>query len=106
MHVDRSRLLFLLILVSVVTAATWTMALASGTTGRATVASAWLSASKPGATPTSGEPDVGQTPRPQTWGGSMSHAPRGERDRKPGRQADPWFDWIIRMWITSHLGAR
>ena len=106
MLVDRSRLLILLILVSVVTAATWTMALASGTTGPITVAPAWLSTSKPGATPTSGEPDVGQTPRPLPSGGSMLHNPLGKRDPGSARQPDPWFDWIFRLWIVRHLGAR
>ena len=106
MLVDRNRLLILMILVSAVAAVTWTTALASGTTDGTNVASAWWSASKPGATPTSGEPDVGQTPRPHTSGGSMLHNPEVKRDVRPERQADPWFFWIIRTWIMRHPGAR
>ena len=106
MLVDRSRLLILMILVPAVVAVTWTTALASGTTDGTNVASVWLSASKPGATPTSGEPDVGQTPRPHTSGGSMKANPQVKRDARPERQTDPWFYGVFRMWITRHLGAR
>jgi len=103
---ERSRLLVLLVLLSVVATAGWTTALAGGKTGPPTVSSPSVGVSRPPLAPTSGEPDVGQTPRPTTTTGSMSPAPRGEGGNPQGTRADAWFRWIFRMWTMRYLGAR
>ena len=103
---ERSRLLLLLVLLSVVATAGWTTALASGKTDSPSVFSSLASVSKPPAVPTSGEPDVGQTPRPTLTKGSMSPAPHGESGHSKGPHADAWFRWIFRMWAIRYLGAR
>ncbi len=102
---ERSRLLLLLVLLSVVATAGWTSAHASGKTGSSTVFSSLASVSKPPATPASGEPDVGQTPRPSMTNGLLSPAPHeGGRSQSP--QTDVRFRWILRMWAIRYLGAR
>ena len=103
---ERSRLLVLLVLLSVVATAGWTTALAGGRTDPPTVSSLCSSVSKPPLAPTSGEPDVGQTPRPTPTTGSMSPVPRGEGGNPQGTRADTWFRWIIRMLTMRYLGAR
>jgi hypothetical protein len=106
MLVHRSRLLLLLVLIPVVVAATWTIALAGGSTGHPTVASSSLGASKPGAAPTSGEPDVGTTPRPALPAGWHVPGPRAGDAWMPGHLTSPWFRWIFRIWTVRYLGAR
>ena len=103
---ERKRLLLLLVLLSVVATAGWKTALASGRTGPSTVVSSLASVSKPPAVPTSGEPDVGQSPRPTLTKGASSPAPRGEGGGSQGSPADPWFRWIFRMWAIRHHVAR
>ena len=103
---ERSRLLVLLVLLSVVATAGWATALASGKTGSSTVSSSLASVSKPPAAPASGEPDVGQTPRPSITKGALLPAPRGDGGSSQGSPADRWFRWIFRMWTIRYLGAR
>ena len=103
---ERSRLLVLLVLLLVVATAGWTTALAGGRTDASTVSSPCLSVSRPPLAPTSGEPDVGQTPRPTPTTGSMSPAPRGEGGIPQGTRADTGFRWIFRIWMMRYLGAR
>jgi hypothetical protein len=102
---ERSRLLFLLVLLSVVATAGWTTARADGKTGSASVSS-FASVSKPPAAPASGEPDVGQTPRPSITKGALLPAPRGDGGSSQGSPADRWLRWIFRMWTIRYLGAR
>jgi hypothetical protein len=103
---ERSRLLFLLVLLSLV-AAGWTTALASGKAGSSAVSSSLLaSMAKPPAVPASGEPDVGQTPRPSITKGASLAAPQGEGGGLRGSPADLRFRWIFRMWTIRYLGAR
>ena len=106
MFSERSRLLILLVLLSVVATAGWTTARAGAKTGSLTVFSSLASVSKPPAVPTSGEPDVGQTPRPSVTNGALLPAPRGEGGSSRGSPADLWFRWIFRMWTIRYLGAR
>jgi hypothetical protein len=104
---ERSRLLLLLVLLLVVATAGWTTARADGKTGLPTVlSSSPASVSKPPAVPTSGEPDVGQTPRPLVTKDALLPAPRGEGGSSQGSPADLWFRWICRMWTIRYLGAR
>jgi hypothetical protein len=100
---ERGRLLLLLVLLSVVAAAGWTTALASGKAVSSTVVSSLASVSKPPAAPTSGEPDVGQTPRSEPTHGASSPDPRGEGGHSQGSPADLWFRWIFRMWAIRYL---
>jgi hypothetical protein len=102
---ERSRLLLLLVLLSVVAAAGWTTALADGKTAPSTVSS-WTRAAKPPAVPTSGEPDVGQTPRPKSTTGALSHAPSEVGGGSQDPPADAWFRWIVRTWKMRYFGAR
>jgi len=103
---ERSRLLLLLVLLSVVATAGWTTALAGGKMGLPSVFSSLASVSKPPAAPASGEPDVGQTPRPTTTKGALSPALRGDGGGSQGPRSDAWFRWIFRMWTIRYLGAR
>jgi hypothetical protein len=103
---NRSRLLLLLVLLPVVATAGWSTALAGGKTDSPSVFSSLASVSKPPAAPTSGEPDVGQTPRPTTTKGALSPAQRGEGRTSQGPGSDAWFRWIFRMWTIRFLGAR
>jgi len=103
---ERSRLLLLLVLLSVVATAGWTTALASGKTGSSTVSSSLASMAKPPAVPNSGEPDVGQTPRSAPPKGALLPAPRGDGGSSRGSPANLWFRWIFRMWTIRYLGAR
>ena len=100
---ERRRLLLLLVLLLVVATAGWTTALASGKTGSSTVFSSLASVSKPPVVPTSGEPDVGQTPRSTITTGSMSPVWRGEGSRTQGPRSDAWFRWIFRMWTIRYF---
>ncbi len=102
---DRNRLLLLLVLLSVVAAAGWSTAFADGRAATPSAASSLASVSKPPAAPTSGEPDVGQTPHPLAQG-SMSPVPRGKGAHTGGPATDPWLRWIFRMWANRYLGAR
>jgi hypothetical protein len=103
---ERSRVLFLLILLSVVAAAGWSTALASGKAGPSTVSSSLASLERPPAVPASGEPDVGQTPRPEITRGALLPGPRGEAGGSQGSHADRWIRWVFRMWTIRYLGAR
>jgi hypothetical protein len=106
MLAERSRLLLLLVLLSVVATAGWTTALAGGRTGSSDVSSSLANMAKPPAVPNSGEPDVGQTPRPAVTKGVLSPAPRGDGGNSQGSSADRWFRWIFRIWTIRFLGAR
>jgi hypothetical protein len=103
---ERSRLLVMLVLLSVVATAGWTTALASGRTGSATVSSSLASMAKPPAVPNSGEPDVGQTPRSAVTHGSMTVAQRDEGGNSHGPHTDRWLRRLFRMWTIRYLGAR
>ena len=103
---QRGRLLLLLVLLSVVATAGWTTALAGEKTAPPTVSTSVMSVPKPPAAPTSGEPDVGQTPHPTlTHGGSLK-APRGEGAPSMGSGTDWWLRWIFSMWAIRYQGAR
>ena len=108
MRSERSRLLILLVLVSVVATAGWSTALArEHSTAAPGVGLGWASVSKPIAAPTSGEPDVGQTPHPNTTkNGSALYPEPGGRGASWGDRAEPWFRWIVRTWTMRCLGAR
>ena len=106
MLAERIRILLLLVLLSVVATAGWTTAFASGKTGSSTVLSSLARVSRPPAAPTSGEPDVGQTPRTWITKGALSSAPLGEGGSSRGSAADLWFRWIFRMWTIRYPGAR
>jgi hypothetical protein len=106
MHLNRSGLWLLLVLVSVVTTATWATALAGGATDPPTVATTCLGVSKPVAAPTTGEPDVGQTPRSTKPTGAMLHGPPVWSGWDPGNPAASWFRWIVRFWMMRYLGPR
>jgi hypothetical protein len=103
---ERSRLLLLLVLLSVVATAGWTTALASGRTGSSAVSSSLASMAKPPAVPASGEPDVGQTPHPSITKDALSPVPRGEGGSLQGSRSDRWLRWAFRMWTIRYLGAR
>jgi hypothetical protein len=103
---ERGRLLLLLVLLSVVAAAGWSTALASGKTGSSSVVSSPAHMSKPPAAPNSGEPDVGQTPRPVVTHGALTPIPRGNGGSSQGSPVDLWFRWIFRMWAIRYLGVR
>ena len=103
---ERSRLLLLLVLLSVVATAGWSTALAGEKTISPSVFSSLADVSKPPAVPTSGEPDVGQTPRSPIERGVLLPAPRGEGGNSQGSHADVWLRWIFRMWTNRYLGAR
>jgi hypothetical protein len=103
---ERNRLLLLLVLLLGFATAGWTTARAGGKTGSTPVLSASVTVAKPPAAPTSGEPDVGQTPRPTVTKGWMSPAPRGEGGHSQGHATDLWFGWIFRMRAIWYLGAR
>jgi hypothetical protein len=103
---ERKRLLLLLVLLSVVATAGWKTALASGKTVPSTVHPTFASVAKSPVVPTSGEPDVGQTPRPTLTKGSLFPAPRGEGGGSQPPSADSWFRWIFRTWTMRDLGSR
>jgi hypothetical protein len=98
------RLLFLLVQVSLVVAVSWATAHARGSTPSPNVAPSSLSALKSGAQPTSGEPDVGQSPRLNPVKGSASPAP-GWSYEKPGRPHSTRFSWIVRLWMFRFTGV-
>ena len=104
MSSKRSRLLVLMVLLSVVAAAGWRTALAGGRTDSPSVFSSLASVSKPPALPASGEPDVGQTPRLEEDPGPppLYH---GKGGKSKGSRADAWVRWIFRMWTIRYLGA-
>jgi hypothetical protein len=100
----RSRLLFLLVLLSVVATVGWKSAFAGGDSGPTTVS---LSpGAKPPAAPTSGEPDVGQTPRPNPTQGVLTQAPHDVDEIPQDVPADVWVRWICRMLEMQFLGGR
>jgi len=104
---ERSRLLILLVLVSVVATAGWSTALAREKTAALVGGPSWTSVSRPLAAPTSGEPDVGQTPHPApTKNGSALDPGTGGQAGPWGTGSEPWFRWILRMWTMRYLGAR
>ena len=100
MNRHRIELLITLVLFTVVSAAVWTSS-PSEARGRFGLGAAngWIS-TKPAATPTSGDPDIGQaTPQPppklpKSFSGSgnaKSHGPMG------------WVSWTGRIWATLYL---
>ena len=104
MHVERGRLLILVALLSVVCAASWSTSLASGTLS-SDASSTW-SQLKPHAAPTSGEPDVGQTPHPDTQTGLQSPGSRGGEGGSSRHRTDNWFSWAYRILMMRLFGAR
>ena len=104
MPIHRSRLLLLLVLASVVLATNTAAARPDVRTVPPTVTSS-LSGMKPMANPTSGEPDVGQTPHPVTHPGGLLPAPRGGDEGVPMRKPTSWFGWVFRIWMMRLIGA-
>ncbi len=105
MRVGHNRLLILLVLVSVVAAASWSTVFADRATGPPTVAPASVALSKPAVVPTSGEPDVGQTPHPVSHAGVGRPGPRGDGEQSPRQPVRTWLDWIIRTWMMRYFGS-
>ena len=103
---ERKRLLLLLVLLSVVATAGWKTALASERTGSSTVHWSLASVSKSPVVPTSGEPDVGQTPRPTLTKGSLLPGPHSEGGVSPGSPVGTWFRWIFRTWAIHYPVAK
>jgi hypothetical protein len=97
----RNRLLLLLVLLLAVATAGWKTALASEETGSA-ASSSLESVSRPPVAPTSGEPDVGQTPRPTITKGALLPVPPIEGE---GTQDDPWVRWIFGTLAIWYLAA-
>lgn len=104
MHHQRNRLLLLLVLVSVVTAVACSPAFAHGQRSKHEPVPEWTNAGKlPSAAPTSGEPDVGQGPKPSRGSGCVPVTQPPSERHGP---AAPWFRWILRVWMSSFMGAR
>jgi hypothetical protein len=98
----RNRLLLLLVLVSVVTAAAWSPASAHGVRSGSPSEPQWTQVGKqPLVGPTSGEPDVGQGPKRGSRCVPVTQPP----SETPGT-GQPWFRWILRVWMSSYFGAR
>ena len=106
MHMDRSRLLILLVLVSVVAAGSWTTSVAHGKAGSRVDISSPVIVPKPRAAPTSGEPDVGQTPHNVSHSGAGSPDLQRDEGETPRQPSNLWFYWTIRMWMMRFSGAR
>jgi hypothetical protein len=106
MFPERNRFLLLLVLLAMVATAGWTTALAGGKADSAPASSSLASLSKPPVVPTSGEPDVGQTPHPTTTTGSVVHDPRGEAGHLKGSSGEIWFRWTLWTWAMRFFGAR
>ncbi len=108
MRLIRGRLLLLLVLLPLVGAALcWTSARAAGVSGSSPATTATLSTQKPGATPAdSGEPDVGQTPKPLTPTGAISPAPDQQLTGPRGPAYGFWIRWIAWVWMVRYLGIR
>ncbi len=103
MHSVRNRLLFLLVLISVIAAVPWSSALAHG--GKRSVASApsYVSVDRPRMGPTSGEPDVGQGPKRTGCTQAPGFEPPSDVPR--GAPIEVWL-WIVRNWMTRWVGGR
>lgn len=95
-----------MVLLSVVACAGRTTALAGEKTDGSTVSSSFASVAKPSIAPTSGEPDVGQTPHPTVTTGSVLHAQTGKASGSRGNHFDIWLGWILKLWAIQYLGAR
>jgi hypothetical protein len=107
MHVKHSRLLILLVLVPVVSVAFVSVGHASLSTGNVQFPDlTWTPQTRPDVTPTSGEPDVGQTPRPVSHASVRSPGSRREGESSPRVRTDFWFHWIVRTWMVRWFGAR
>lgn len=101
MHIVRSRLLILLVLVSVASAVVCSTARAGKAASAPTAVASSLGAAKPGVTPASGEPDVGLVPKPVTPGRMILSRPEGAF-------AISWPErlrLVLRMWMMRYLGA-
>ncbi len=107
MKLIRGRLLILLVLLPLVGAALcWTSARAGEVSG-SSPATATLSTQRPGATPAdSGEPDVGQTPKPLTPTGALGPAPDQQLTGPQGLAYGFWIRWITWVWMVWYLGIR
>jgi hypothetical protein len=106
MRIQHGKLLIPLILLVAATCCAWTTAHARLPGSSGSVLTASVGASKPGAQPCSGEPDVGQTKLP-THGSLLpmatdASAGSGARIRSFG----DWLRWIGRVWMARYLGAR
>ena len=107
MRKANSRLLILLVLVPVFVAAFWTTVHASVPAGPSTADQSSMSARKPGATPTSGEPDIGQTTHPvTTTRGIMTTSPPVWDIWVMGHPIREWFRWTGRVEAARYLGRR
>lgn len=106
MRKANSRLLLLLVLVPVFVAAVWTTAHAAVPTGPSTADQTSMSARRPGATPTSGEPDIGQTSHPVTTHGIVNTNPWAWDAWVLGHPIREWFRWTGRVEAVRYLGRR
>ncbi len=100
----RNRLLFLLVLITVIVAVPWSTALAHG--GKHSVASgpSYVSTERPRIGPMSGEPDVGQGPK--RTGCVQAPGLEPPQEVPQGAPIEVWLQWIIRNWMLSWMGAR
>jgi hypothetical protein len=99
----RNRLLILLVLVSVVTAAAWSPAYARKAKSSTPPSWTTVGSHRPSFGPTSGEPDVGQGPKPSKGTGCVPIT------QPPTDVPDPTTSlprWYLRIWISTLLGAR
>jgi|WetSurMetagenome_2_1015567.scaffolds.fasta_scaffold211783_2 hypothetical protein len=103
MHSVRNRLLLMALLI-VVTAAAWSPAHARGVKSNVTSGSEWTTVEKqPIVGPTSGEPDVGQGPKPSK---SSSCVPSTQPPSVKHDLNLAWLQWALRIWMSTTFGAR
>lgn len=100
----RNRLLFLLVLISVIAAVPWSTALARGGKHSSATAPVVLRTERPHIGPMSGEPDVGQGPKRT----GCTQAPGLEPPVQvpQGAPIEVWLQWIVRDWMVRWMGAR
>jgi hypothetical protein len=100
MNRHRIELLVTLVLFTVVSAAVWTSSQADARGLPGPGASSTLSATRPGAAPTSGDPDWGQgiAPPPPKQPNRSSWDGKAKGHGFPG-----WFHWTGGIWATLYL---
>ena len=104
MNRHRIKLLITLVLFTVAVTAAWTSSQADAQGLLGPGASSILSATRPGATPASGDPDLGQgvVPRPP----SLKHLRQLAGFGNPrGHTLIEWARWTSRIWATLYVRA-
>jgi hypothetical protein len=98
----RIELLIALVLFTVVSAAVWTSSQADARGFVGPGASSHLSATRPGASPTSGDPDIGQGLTPQPPKAPNKSSGGGNAN---GHGFGGWSHWAGRIWATLYMRA-